>query len=36
MTVLLVLLAALTLWGAGATVNAVRNDGYGAVPTRKR
>jgi len=35
MTVLLVILAALTLWGVAATAVAVHNDGYGAVPTRR-
>jgi hypothetical protein len=34
-TVLLVVLAALTVWGAAATAVAVRSDGYGAVPTRR-
>jgi hypothetical protein len=34
MTVLLVVLAALSLWGVGATAVAVHNDGYRAVPTR--
>jgi len=35
MFVLLVALAALGLLGAGATVQAVRTDGYRAVPTRR-
>lgn len=35
MTVLLVALAVFSLWGVGATVIAVRNDGYRAVPTRR-
>ena len=35
MTVLLVVLAVFSLWGVAATAIAVRNDGYGAVPTRK-
>jgi hypothetical protein len=34
MTVLLVLLAALSVWGVVATAVAVRNDGYRRVPTR--
>ena len=34
MIVLLIVLAALTIWGAAATVVAVRTDGYHAVPTR--
>jgi hypothetical protein len=36
MTVLLVVLAALSLWGVGATAVAVRTDGYRAVPDRRR
>ena len=35
MTVLLVVLAALGVFGVGATVHAVRTDGYRAVPTRR-
>ena len=35
MTVLLVVLAALSVFGAGATVHAVHTDGYRAVPTRR-
>ena len=35
MTVLLVVLAALSLFGIGATAHAVRTDGYRAVPTRR-
>ncbi|MFT4258542.1 hypothetical protein [Microbacterium sp.] len=31
--ILLILLAALSLWGIVATVRAWRNDGYRAVPT---
>jgi len=35
MIVVLVVLAALTLWGAAATAVTVHNDGYRAVPTRR-
>lgn len=35
MTVLLVVLAALSLWGVAATAVAVRSDGYRTVPTRR-
>jgi hypothetical protein len=35
MTVLLVVLAALSAWGVGATVVAVRTDGYRSVPTHR-
>jgi hypothetical protein len=34
MTVLLVILAALSAWGIAATAVAVRNDGYRALPNR--
>lgn len=34
MTVLLVLLAALSVWGVAATAVAVRTDGYRRIPTR--
>ena len=35
MTVLLVVLAAFSAFGIGATAHAVRTDGYRAVPTRR-
>jgi hypothetical protein len=35
MTVLLLVLAALSVWGVAATVVAVHNDGYRAAPTRR-
>lgn len=35
MTVLLVLLAAVSVWGVAATAIAVKTDGYGALPTRR-
>lgn len=35
MVVLLLLLAVVGAVGAAATVNAVRTDGYGSVPTRR-
>lgn len=35
MFVLLLLLAVVGLFGAAATINAVHNDGYRAIPTRK-
>lgn len=35
MTVLLVVLAALSAWGIIATAVAVRTDGYRAIPTRR-
>lgn len=34
MTVLLVILAAVSVWGVAATAVAVRNDGYRRIPTR--
>ena len=34
MTVLLVLLAAVSVWGVVATAVAVRNDGHRRIPTR--
>jgi hypothetical protein len=34
MTVLLVLLAAVSIWGVVATAVAVSNDGYRRIPTR--
>jgi hypothetical protein len=34
MIVLLVILAALSVWGVAATAVAVRNDGYRAIPTK--
>ena len=35
MTVLLVLIAALSAWGVIASAVAVHNDGYRAVPTKR-
>jgi hypothetical protein len=35
MIVLLVLLAALSIWGIGATAVAVATDGYRSVPTKR-
>jgi hypothetical protein len=34
MTVLLVIIAAISVWGVAATAVAVRTDGYRRVPTR--
>lgn len=35
MAITLILLVAIGGFGAVATINAVRNDGYGRIPTRR-